>query len=125
MNVNSTHFEYEASLAGWSRARDVIAGEDAVKAAGENCFPRLDVPIDDDYGAYVLPATCVVQRTFRCVLASALLFRGKVALQETCQILFGFCFVAGCRKTVPWRRKMKHQVSGDQGARKSRANFAV
>ena len=33
MNVDAKHFEYEASLPGWSRARDFIAGEEAVKAA--------------------------------------------------------------------------------------------
>ena len=125
MNVNSTHFEYEASLGGWSRARALIASEDAVKGTGDNYPPRLDVPISEDGAAYGSPATRVVQRTFRCVLGCALLLRGKVARQETCQILFGLCFVAGCRKTVPWRRKMQHPASGDQGARKSHANFAA
>ena len=52
--MNSTHFEYEASLAGWSRARDVIAGEDAVKAAGELYLPRLDMQRDADYAAYLM-----------------------------------------------------------------------
>ena len=85
MNVNSTHFEYEASLAGWSRARAVIAGEDAVKGTADNFLPRLDAQSNDDCAAYGLPATTVVPRTFRCVLASALLFRDKVARQETCQ----------------------------------------
>jgi hypothetical protein len=32
MNVNVTHPEYDASMPAWLRARDVIAGEDAVKA---------------------------------------------------------------------------------------------
>ena len=35
MPVYSTHPEYDASLAAWVRARDVLAGEDAVKAAGK------------------------------------------------------------------------------------------
>jgi len=30
MPANSTHPDYDASLAAWCRARDVIAGEDAV-----------------------------------------------------------------------------------------------
>ena len=42
MPVNSTHAEYESGAAQWSRARDVLAGEDAVKAAGERYLPRLD-----------------------------------------------------------------------------------
>jgi hypothetical protein len=50
--ANSTHPEYDANLAAWLRARDVIAGEDAVKAAGENYLPRLDSQSDDEYNAY-------------------------------------------------------------------------
>src|SRR5215471_3771737 len=36
----------------WSRARDVIAGEDAVKAAGERYLPRLDSQSEEEYAAY-------------------------------------------------------------------------
>src|SRR5512135_967208 len=52
MPVNSTHPDYDASLPAWSRARDVLAGEDAVKAAGEKYLPRLDSQSDDEYAAY-------------------------------------------------------------------------
>jgi hypothetical protein len=52
MPVNSTHFDYDASLVQWSRARNVLAGEDSVKAAGERYLPRLDSQSDEDYGAY-------------------------------------------------------------------------
>jgi hypothetical protein len=52
MPVNSTHPEYDASAAEWLRARDVLAGEDAVKAAGERYLPRLDSQTDDEYAAY-------------------------------------------------------------------------
>ena len=64
MNVNATHFEYEASLAGWSRARDVMAGEDAVKARGEFYLPRLDMQRDVDYAAYRMRA-CFYNATAR------------------------------------------------------------
>jgi hypothetical protein len=50
--VNSTHAEYDAGAAAWSRARDVLAGEDAVKAAGERYLPRLDSQNDEEYFAY-------------------------------------------------------------------------
>src|SRR5216110_1724264 len=50
--VNSTHGEYEASAAAWQRARDVLAGEDAVKAGGERYLPRLDSQSDQEYSAY-------------------------------------------------------------------------
>jgi hypothetical protein len=52
MAVNSTHPDYEASALDWSRARDVLAGEDAVKAAGEKYLPRLDSQTDDEFAAY-------------------------------------------------------------------------
>ena len=52
MAVNSAHPEYNASLPAWSRARDVLAGEDAVKAAGEKYLPRLDSQSDEEYAAY-------------------------------------------------------------------------
>ena len=52
MPANSTHPDYDATLPAWLRARDVFAGEDAVKAAGEKYLPRLDYQDDKDYLAY-------------------------------------------------------------------------
>jgi hypothetical protein len=52
MPVNSTHADYDANLPAWVRARDVFAGEDAVKAAAEKYLPRLDLQDDNDYLAY-------------------------------------------------------------------------
>jgi hypothetical protein len=52
MPVNSTHPEYDANLPAWLRARDVFAGEDAVKAAAEKYLPRLDCQDDKEYLAY-------------------------------------------------------------------------
>jgi hypothetical protein len=52
MPAQSTHPDYDANQAAWLRARDVIAGEDAVKAAGETYLPRLDSQADDEYLAY-------------------------------------------------------------------------
>ncbi len=42
MPVNSIHADYDAALPEWMRARDVLAGEDAAKAAGERYMPRLE-----------------------------------------------------------------------------------
>jgi hypothetical protein len=39
MSAYSTNHEYDASLAAWSRARDVLAGEDAVKSAETKYLP--------------------------------------------------------------------------------------
>jgi hypothetical protein len=50
--VESKHAEYEASAAKWARARDVLAGEDAVKGAGEKYLPRLDSQSEEEYAAY-------------------------------------------------------------------------
>ncbi|HEV2436799.1 MAG TPA: DUF4055 domain-containing protein [Verrucomicrobiae bacterium] len=52
MPVDSTHPDYDASLPPWLRARDVLAGEDAVKVAGEKYLPRLESQSDDEYKAY-------------------------------------------------------------------------
>jgi hypothetical protein len=52
MPVNSHHPDYDANLVAWQRARDVIAGEDAVKTAGIKYLPRLDSQTDDEYLAY-------------------------------------------------------------------------
>ena len=49
MSVNATHPDYDASLPAWLRARDVIAGEDAVKSAGERYLPRLEAQTDEEY----------------------------------------------------------------------------
>ena len=53
MPVNSNHPEYDATLPAWVRARDVLAGEDAVKAAGEKYLPRLDSQSEQEFGNYV------------------------------------------------------------------------
>jgi len=50
--VNSTHQDYDANALAWQRARDVFAGEDAVKSAGEKYLPRLDCQDDTEYRAY-------------------------------------------------------------------------
>jgi hypothetical protein len=52
MPVDSTHSDYDANIAAWQRARDVFAGEDAVKAAAEKYLPRLDCQDDKEYLAY-------------------------------------------------------------------------
>jgi hypothetical protein len=50
--VNSTHPDYDANAADWSRARDVLAGEDAVRAGGEKYLPRLDSQTDEEFLSY-------------------------------------------------------------------------
>src|ERR1017187_9484458 len=52
MPATSTHPDYDANLPAWLRARDVMAGEDAVKSAGEKYLPRLEWQTDDEYIAY-------------------------------------------------------------------------
>ena len=52
MAVESTHADYDANATAWLRARDVFAGEDAVKAARGRFLPRLDAQTDDEYAAY-------------------------------------------------------------------------
>jgi hypothetical protein len=52
MPVDSTHLDYDANVSAWLRARDVLAGEDSVKQAGERYLPRLDSQTDEEYKAY-------------------------------------------------------------------------
>src|SRR5438094_10675388 len=52
MPVNSVHFDYLANLPDWLRARDVLAGEDTIKSAGEKYLPRLDSQSDEEFLAY-------------------------------------------------------------------------
>ncbi|MEI8292063.1 MAG: DUF4055 domain-containing protein [Verrucomicrobiota bacterium] len=52
MPANSTHPDYDMNMAAWLRARDVIAGEDAVKAGDIKYLPRLDSQSDNEYLGY-------------------------------------------------------------------------
>ena len=52
MGIGATHQDYVAAAPQWSRARDVLAGEDAVKSAGERYLPRLDSQSDEEFLAY-------------------------------------------------------------------------
>ena len=75
MPANSTHLDYDAALPAWLRARDVIAGDDAVKAGGTKYLPRLDSQSDDEYLAYKTRA-CFFNATSRtCDGFLGLLFR--------------------------------------------------
>ena len=75
MPANSTHPDYDANLTTWLRARDVIAGEDAVKAGGTKYLPRLDSQSDNEYLGYKSRA-CFFNATSRtCDGFLGLLFR--------------------------------------------------
>jgi hypothetical protein len=52
MAVGATHPDSDAALATWERARDVLAGEDAVKAEGTRYLLRLDSQSEEEYAAY-------------------------------------------------------------------------
>ncbi len=62
MAVNSTDPNYNASARDWSRAREVLAGEDAVKGAEDKYLPRLDSQTDENYAAYNRRASFFGQR---------------------------------------------------------------
>jgi hypothetical protein len=53
MPVNSTHAAYDENVEAWQRIRDVLAGDTAVKRAGEKYVARLDSQTDDEFRAYV------------------------------------------------------------------------
>ena len=75
MPANSTHPDYDANLSTWLRARDVIAGEDAVKLGGIKYLPRLDSQSENEYLGYKSRA-CFFNATSRtCDGFLGLLFR--------------------------------------------------
>lgn len=47
-----THDDYEDMAERWARARTVLAGEDAVKAAGTTYLPKLEAQEDGEYSDY-------------------------------------------------------------------------
>lgn len=49
--VKTTHADYERFLPKWKRARDVIAGQDAIHAAAEAYLPKLKDETQSDYDA--------------------------------------------------------------------------
>ena len=52
MPVDSTHSDHDVNLPAWLRARDVFAGQGAVKAGSERYLPRLDAQSEDESNAY-------------------------------------------------------------------------
>src|SRR3954466_238835 len=56
MSVETLHREYEQFLPKWTRARDILAGEDQIKAAGVKYLPRLESQTDVEYANYVARA---------------------------------------------------------------------
>lgn len=54
MKIDTTHPQYDEFEGKWARARDVMAGEDQVKAAREKYLPRLGCQTDAEYGQYLL-----------------------------------------------------------------------
>lgn len=69
MPVDSTHTDYAAHLAQWTRVRDAYGGSDDVKAKGELYLPRLSGQDNDRYGAYKKAAMWynATKRTIRSV----------------------------------------------------------
>jgi len=45
MPVDSTHPDYDANATAWLRAREILAGAEAVKAAGKR-YPPCSIPIN-------------------------------------------------------------------------------
>jgi hypothetical protein len=48
MPVNTAHPDYETMLPKWIRARDMLSGEDVIKAGGTKYLPKLAEQVDAD-----------------------------------------------------------------------------
>ena len=57
MPVNTQHRDYKAYLSKWERCRDVVAGGDAVREAGEKYLPKLKDQPADTYNLFRARAT--------------------------------------------------------------------
>jgi hypothetical protein len=57
MPVDTKHPDYSKALERWKRNRDVLAGEDEVKSAGEKYLPRIGAQTDEEYKAYLKRAS--------------------------------------------------------------------
>lgn len=81
MPVDSTHPDFDSALPAWERARDVLAGEDAIKAAGIRYLPRLDSQSDTDYANYTARAAFfnATARTLEALVG--LVFRAEMAVK--------------------------------------------
>jgi len=75
MAVNATHPDYDAAAPEWARARDVLSGEDAVKAGGEKYVSRLDSQTDEEFVAYVKRASFFNATARTCEAYQGLIFR--------------------------------------------------
>lgn len=56
MGIGANHPEYNAALPRWTRVRDVLAGEDTIKAKGEAYLPKLEGMNAKDFDFYVANA---------------------------------------------------------------------
>lgn len=89
LEVGTNHPDYISSLPVWQRCRTCVAGEDAVKAAGEQYLPRLSEQTEPEYQAYKARAS-FVPATKRVVLGMSGLITQKdptVAVGEAHQYL--------------------------------------
>ena len=54
MPVNTTHPEYDRFSPRWRRIRDVVDGEDAVKARGQLYLPKPEAQTEEEYSGFLL-----------------------------------------------------------------------
>ena len=97
MPVNSAHKDYKAYLPKWERCRDVCAGGDAVREAGEKYLPKLKDQPADSHTLMKARAT-FYNATWRTVSGLlGMIFRQppKVEVPETVKPLFEDVDAAG------------------------------
>lgn len=57
MPIDTKHEQYDKKSKIWKKCRDAIAGEEAIKAAGDVYLPKLGGQNEDEYNAYVMRAS--------------------------------------------------------------------
>jgi len=97
MPVNSQHKDYKAYLPKWERCRDVCAGGDAVREAGERYLPKLKDQPADVYNLMRVRSTfyAATWRTVSGLLGMIFRQPPKVEVPETVKLLLEDVDAAG------------------------------
>lgn len=95
--IDATHPDYDKHVMEWIKCRDVVNGEEAVKAAGDAYLPRLSEQLPEEYKAYKVRA----------------LFYG--ATERTVKSLVGAVFHRPMSKTLPASQEDQLANLGDAG----------
>ncbi len=86
-NSDLQHVEYCAFSENWRRAREIIAGEDAIKAAGERYLPKLPDQEPDEYRAYIARTKFLNATSRTCEGLHGMIFRKPPTIETESSLI--------------------------------------